>query len=89
MGLLEQLTAVGSTPEHVAGGWCSVGRAYQRLHDDHGPEVSAVLAERTREPDVDTGALAAVLAEHGIEVSKQSLTRHRRRDCLCHVRLGI
>ena len=89
MGLLEELTAVGDRPEHVAGGHCSVGRAYQTLHEEHGPEVSAVLAVRTREQNIDTAALAEVLSGAGLEVSKQSLTRHRRRDCLCHIRLGI
>ena len=69
MGIVEELQAIGDKPEHVAGGWCAVGKAYQKLHDEHGPDVSAVLAARTREQDIDTGALAEVLAGKPVTVA--------------------
>lgn len=89
MGLLEDLTSVADRSAHPAGGRCTVGRIYTAMHHDHGPEVSSVFAQKVRDPEVDPSGLIEVLAAYGHEIGKQPIARHRRRDCLCHVVLGI
>lgn len=89
MGLLEDLSSVGDKPPHPAGGHCAIGRVYSAIHHELGIEVSSVFAAKVRDYDTDLPGLIDVLAAYGHDVGKQSITRHRRGDCLCQIRLGI
>lgn len=61
--------------------YCGVGLAFDALGDE-ADELAAALNDTT----IIAAAISAALKNRGINVSKDVIVRHRRRDCKCEPR---
>ena len=82
---LSDLDEVGS---YRRGGRCNAGTVYVRLQRES-PDAAKAFAQKIRQENLDLVAFVAVCREHGFDISKSVVTRHRRRECRCVEELDI
>lgn len=81
----EDLAEFEASPQKKERMRCKTGQILASLP----PETAERLSRLVDDPTKPAPQIAAILAEHGIRIASQSLTRHRRRvtktgeACLC------
>lgn len=76
--------ALAAQPVMLRGPACRVAIAREMLSPENAAELTAAIANRT----IETSRLARVLRDMGapwveLQLSEQTLRRHRRGDCSC------
>ena len=61
---------------------CSISELINKLDDDDTAVVLEWINDRGQYP---AGAITSKLIEHGFDVGKSAVERHRRRDCCCRI----
>lgn len=77
MGILE-----GQPRPRDRGGRCRVAVVLSKLDNDD----CDTLLGWVQDYEMEATAVAVHLEQFGIDLSDQSIQRHRRRECKCHVR---
>lgn len=49
------------------------------------PELEDIISRAVKHPTASGSVVAEFLRKHGVEISHQSISRHRRGDCSCRL----
>lgn len=74
--------ALATIQSRHSGGTCTVAT----IHDRMAPADQVVFVAALHNPDISSRGLADALGTIGIDIHRDRIARHRRRECVCHQR---